>query len=666
RTISRPLLVAGRLPNPDRSDEIVVNRTAASKRSISVGDKLNVSSSSELDGGEMNGPSLQATVVGIGDSTVDQIFFIDEPGFILSAAFLSDHPEIPRPSNLVVRLRPGTDITAFRQRAAEAMGLPDIPVRDLAEDGKRLTHGTDLERASLLLFAGAVALAGLVLVGQALARLVYALSESSQVLRALGLTRRGLLAGVVLPFVITAAVAAVAAVITAVALSSRFPVGLAGRLEADHGMHFDWLILAPGALVVTLTVVGGAALCGLRATSLRRDRVGARTAISIMGPLRRVGPPPAVIGAGLALERERGRRALPVRPALAGATAAVLGVVGAFGLLHGIDDALTDRDRSGQIWDADISPDGAHPIAAVLATAAGDDRIAGVGRLRLAEVDAEAVSVQLYALEPVKGNQSFGVLEGHPPRQPNEVVLGPATARALHREVGDRVRFGGTDGQEMRIVGLGLLPQTPHFSFDQGAWMTQEGFDAALPADYEDIAGEDVAVVRFVPGESIDAGIARLEEELGGVVVESIPVPQDVVNLRNVRTLPRALAAFLVLLGLAALGHTLATAVRRRRHDLAVLRAVGFRPLQVAACVSWLAVTVSVVGLVIGVPLGIAAGRWAWRWVADATPLLYIPPVAATVVLIVIPAALVLANAMAAWPARRAALLRPAEVLRAE
>ena len=140
----------------------------------------------------------------------------------------------------------------------------------------------------------------------------------------------------------------------------------------------------------------------------------------------------------------------------------------------------------------------------------------------------------------------------------------------------------------------------------------------------------------------------------------------DATYLRNVRTLPKALAAFLVILGLGALGHVLASAVRRRRHDLAVLRAVGFRPLQVAGCVASQAVTVSLVALLVGIPLGIAAGRWAWRWVADATPLLYVPPLAGVVVLLSVPAALVLANAMAALPALRAARLRPADVLRAE
>lgn len=136
--------------------------------------------------------------------------------------------------------------------------------------------------------------------------------------------------------------------------------------------------------------------------------------------------------------------------------------------------------------------------------------------------------------------------------------------------------------------------------------------------------------------------------------------------LRNVRTLPKALAGLLVLLGLGAMGHVLATTVRRRRHDLAVLRALGFRALQVGGCVAWQAVTVSVVALLVGIPLGIAVGRWSWRWVADSTPLLYVPPIAAVVVLVSIPAALVLAITMAALPARRAAHLRPADVLRAE
>ena len=122
-----------------------------------------------------------------------------------------------------------------------------------------------------------------------------------------------------------------------------------------------------------------------------------------------------------------------------------------------------------------------------------------------------------------------------------------------------------------------------------------------------------------------------------------------------------------MLLGLGALGHVLTSAVRRRRHDLAVLRALGFRPLQVAACVGWQAVTVSLVALVVGIPLGIAAGRWSWRWVADVDAAASTSrPWRQRSPSLSVPAALLLANAMAALPARRAARLRPADVLRAE
>jgi ABC-type lipoprotein release transport system permease subunit len=60
-----------------------------------------------------------------------------------------------------------------------------------------------------------------------------------------------------------------------------------------------------------------------------------------------------------------------------------------------------------------------------------------------------------------------------------------------------------------------------------------------------------------------------------------------------------------------------------------------------------------------------AIAMWA-RSEVDSTPLPYVPPVAATVALLAVPAALVLANVMSALPARRAARLRPADVQRAK
>jgi hypothetical protein len=66
------------------------------------------------------------------------------------------------------------------------------------------------------------------------------------------------------------------------------------------------------------------------------------------------------------------------------------------------------------------------------------------------------------------------------------------------------------------------------------------------------------------------------------------------------------------------------------------------------------------------VPLGVAVGRVGWRLVTDRVPLANIPPFAALGVALTIPAAIVLANALALWPGQRVARLRPAESLRTE
>jgi ABC-type lipoprotein release transport system permease subunit len=109
-----------------------------------------------------------------------------------------------------------------------------------------------------------------------------------------------------------------------------------------------------------------------------------------------------------------------------------------------------------------------------------------------------------------------------------------------------------------------------------------------------------------------------------------------------------------------------ALAVRRRRGELAVLRALGLTPLQVRMVVVTHGSALAVIGLVIGMPLGVVVGRDIWRVVAGFTPLDYQPPLAVLALLLIGPATVLAANLLAAWPGRRAARLRPAQVLHAE
>ena len=96
------------------------------------------------------------------------------------------------------------------------------------------------------------------------------------------------------------------------------------------------------------------------------------------------------------------------------------------------------------------------------------------------------------------------------------------------------------------------------------------------------------------------------------------------------------------------------------------MKTIGFIRWQVRYAVAWQATTIAAIALLIGLPTGIAAGRWAWRVFATQLGVLPEPAVPLTTILIAIPAALALANLIAAAPARAAAHTRSATVLRTE
>jgi ABC-type lipoprotein release transport system permease subunit len=143
-------------------------------------------------------------------------------------------------------------------------------------------------------------------------------------------------------------------------------------------------------------------------------------------------------------------------------------------------------------------------------------------------------------------------------------------------------------------------------------------------------------------------------------------VPVEVNRLRHIDWLPATLGALLAGLALLAVGHALVTAVRRRRHDLALLKTLGFNRAQMRATVAWQATTLATVGLVVGIPAGLIVGRTVWRRVADGlgvAPTFALPT--RDLVLTVL-GGVVLVNLIAYFPARSAARTRPAVALRTE
>ena len=142
--------------------------------------------------------------------------------------------------------------------------------------------------------------------------------------------------------------------------------------------------------------------------------------------------------------------------------------------------------------------------------------------------------------------------------------------------------------------------------------------------------------------------------------------PGEITNLGRLGSLPEAFAIFVALVGVAGVLHALVATIRRRRHDFAVLRSMGFVRGQTRATIAWQASTLAVVALVIGLPAGLVVGRWTWIVVANGVGAANDPNLPALVAVVLIPAAFVVANVLAAPVGVRAGRISPATVLRTE
>ena len=151
-----------------------------------------------------------------------------------------------------------------------------------------------------------------------------------------------------------------------------------------------------------------------------------------------------------------------------------------------------------------------------------------------------------------------------------------------------------------------------------------------------------------------------------GMYVNERATPGSISSLADIRQVPVIVAAFVALLGTAAAAHALAIAVRRRQHDLAVLRALGLRPGQTRAIVRWQAATLALVAVAIGIPVGVTLGRMVWFSIAEPSNVVVYTDINVLGLVVFVAAIAGLAVVLSIWPGRSAARLRPATILRSE
>jgi MacB-like periplasmic core domain/FtsX-like permease family len=696
RTIERPVMVAGRLFNPRRTDEVIVTPKFAATSGKAVGDTLTLELASprqanqEYDGstGPPLGPKIRARIVGEGRSpwALDADTPGSSGGVLTTPALFTRYRANMMGTkgqayiNALVRLKGGQSaIPAFRADLKRVTGRSDIDVWDNAQQiGDPMHKVSAYEAACLLAFGLAALAAALFLIGQSVARYTSATVADLQVLQALGMTRGQAIAAASAGPALAGVAGSTLGVAGAIVASRWMPIGMASIAEPHPGIDADWPVLGTGWVLGPLLVLAGSAAVAAVALAAGRRQAPQRRSAIASALAAANSPVPMVMGARFALEPGRGRSSVPVRSALVGAVVGVLGVLAAFTFSSGVSDAANHPERFGQTWQLDtflgFNGQDFGPASRVLRAVAADRDVTGVDDARIGGAQSGQVSIESFTYAPVGGKSPAVVLTaGRMPARPDEIVLAPTTAQELNAGTGSVIRLtgGGTATKPVRVTGIGFVPSGPHNGYADGAWLTPGGYNRIFHGAHYAFKFH-VATVSLRPGADVQAVARRLH-----AVAAAIPggkaftfTPPDplaeIQEVKDLELLPIALSAFLALLAVSAVGHALSTAVRRRRHDLAVLRALGMTRGQARLVVTTQASLLAVIGLAFGVPLGIALGRVIWRAVAGFTPLAYHPPLALLALLLVGPVALLAANALAAWPQHRAARVHSARVLRSE
>ena len=521
----------------------------------------------------------------------------------------------------------------------------------------------DFESAAIFGFAAILTLAGVGLLGTAIARTLNVDPAERGALDAIGVARSDRRRAAAVLGATVGLAASLLAVVFSIVASPRAPFGYAARAEVAPGLDIDVPVLAAGAAAV-LAVTIGAALAG----SLLSTRPYVLSSTAGHQPLGR--PLPASVGLRLLGQTARSRSGTPVRIAAAIAVAGTVAGVAAWTFAGSMAHLIASPDLQGWEWDLVVGnySRSESAVAGTEALALNPDVETFTGfNNQTMFIDGELVETAGFDGDGITPR----VLAGRAPTGDDEIALGKATVQRLGKGIGDPVELsidGKTPGRELTVVGLITPPASldDGMALDSGASTTLRTLQS-VGVPQGDTPGElqpGVHLVRLRTGVSVLDARDRLQADFPGTVNTARPTA-DVRSLERVQAIPYLLALMIGIAGVIAVALVLSQLARRRQRELALLRCVGFTGRQLFGVVLWQATAFALAALAVGVPVGVIVGRWLWRLAADrigtdasaAVPLLGIGLAVVGVV--------AAANAFALVPARRASRVRPAAALRA-
>jgi hypothetical protein len=707
----RVTLVQGRLANPARRDEVVMNAQAARELGLHIGSTVRIgfNSDAQLLSPGCCTPKATPPIVVVDLRLVGIVVFastvVQDDVDALGSQVGLFTPSLTREvaqccatySASAVRVPGGArQVAEVKEEIAGVIGegLATAGTGSGASAGEPTLAVATAERAirpeaiALAVFGGIAALAAILIAAQVIGRQLRLGAEDAGILRALGAGPTVIAADGLLGVLGAVVLGSLVAFAVAVALSPLAPIGPVRPVYPYPGVMFDWTVLGFGVLVL-VTILGVLAVgLAYRAAPHRetgRRRAAATRTSAVVRVMASAGLPVSVVtGVRLALEPGNGRSAVPVRSAILGAVLAIIVVTGTFTFGSSLDTLVSHPALYGWNWNSMLlsgfSGDEDLPQHEATTLLERDPYVSGISGVYFGNLKIDGERVPVLGSSPGTAVQP-PLLSGHGFDRRNQVVLGATTLAELHAHVGQTVTVsnGDTKPSHLTVVGTATLPaigtQDPHLEMGAGALLDYHLIPAAVRnLQQSTVPGPNGFLIRLRPLANptlarrslrgIDATLAASSDGAGGVV--GVLRPAEIANYRSIGTVPGLLGVALAVGAVTALGLTLIASVRRRRRELALLRTLGFTQSQLATSVAWQSTVAVALGIIVGVPLGIVVGRTLWILFAHDIHAVPFPSVPILTIVLVSLAALVLANVVAAFPGRIAARTPTALILHAE
>jgi hypothetical protein len=695
-TQDKMTVLRGRRPDPDATDEIALTAGVAKLFGVGVGGRVTY----QYENAEEEEPVVD------GYATYRVVGIVEQPPVLVDQFDQTQGAVLPQAAAEAAMARfKGTvafSWVGIRLTKGDA-GIPALQAQ-LTHLAAQLGHGIHFalrrldtihgqvqqpiepQAVALGVFGGLVALAMLALVGQGLAELLHRSTPQLEVLGALGMTRFETAVSGGIGGGVAAVVGMVLAVGGAVALSPLAPVGPVRQFDPARGVSFDTTVLLGGGLVLTVVLVALAGLLAWRAlrpaTGGRGPRPSALADAAVSAGL----PTTAALGVRYALQPAPGRQRGSVRANLIGSIVAVTAVITAAVFGASLNGLVSHPVRYGWNWNVLIQSQGGYGdwygynMDKLMAAQPGVRGWSTFGFTQLA-IDGQSI--------PVLGIATHGdaveppTVSGRRLDGPDEIELGETSLRQLGKQVGDTVLVGtGATARHLKIVGAVTLPSigvslADHVSLGRGAMLPEstllsiENFFVGHVSQAAFTALPSTLAIDLQSGTPTHPIVQRIlaaepDGTPGGMYQIHPVLAAALVNDAQMGDQPLTLAVVLAVAMILSVWATVQASTRRRRRDLAMMKALGMTRRQLRAIVLWQSSTILVISAVSGLVLGWAAGHLVW---SAYTSSLGVPAVTAlplAVVLIGLLVLVVAGDALTALPAELAARTPSGSLLRSE